>query len=111
MKQLQNFAVLTILTIIMAGCAITPAPETNNERLALLNASYGVLLDKSTLYADEGRLSIAQKEALTEAFDDIEETLALARVALDLKDQLSFDDNAAGITAALVIVRQLLTEE
>jgi hypothetical protein len=110
MKIYRNYA-LALLTFVLAGClSLAPAPESNTERLALLQTSYGVLLDKATLYATEDRLNDDQKASLDNSFDAIESSLGLARIALDASNDIDFDNSAANVTLILSTVRSLLVE-
>lgn len=111
MNKLRTQTTAWLLAVLLAGCmGMSPAPETNNERMALLLTSYGAVLDTATLYANEGRLSDAQKVKLSQTFDEIEAALVLAQAALDIADQGGFDSNARIITSGLSIIRTLLTE-
>jgi len=103
-----NYAVFYLTMLLLIGCAGMPSPETNNERLALMEISYGTLLDKATLYADEGRLTPDQGEELSDTFKNIEASMVVATAALDAADQIEFDNNAANVTLALQSVRTLL---
>ena len=110
MKQLQKIAPLWLLLVLISGCASLPAPETNIERLAYVELSYGVILDKATLYRDEGRLSASQIESLTTAFDDYETARNLARLAITAQNQGGFDNNIIAINTILTALRTILAE-
>ena len=111
MKPLFKIQITWIFALLLAGClGMTPAPETNNERLALMEISYGTVLDSATRLANEGRLSDSQKANLDAGFDDIETSIILAKTALELADQVTFDKNAANIVTALTVLRTILTE-
>jgi hypothetical protein len=108
-KQIQ-YPALWLLLAFAVGCQTFIAPETNLERLSYLEISYGVILDKATLYANEGRLSDSQKASLDKAFDSYEESRNLARVAIDIADQVSFDNQTAVMTSTLTTLRSLIAE-
>ena len=108
MRKLATIYPTFLLAVILSGCAGVVAPETNLERLVYLEAAYGVILDKATIYANEGRLSLDQKETLTAAFDQYEQARALAMIAIDASDQGGFDNQTAAINTILSTVRTLL---
>ncbi len=111
MIRLRTQATVWVLAVLLAGCmGMSPAPETNNERMALMLTSYGAVLDTAVLYANENRLTDAQKTKLSGTFDKIEAGLVLAQAALDVADQGAFDSNARIITSGLSVIRTLLTE-
>ncbi len=110
-RFLQTQFLFVVIAVLLAGCLGTgPMPETNNERLALIEISYGALLDKATLYANEGRLSVSQISKLDKSFDEIEKAIRLAKDAMVIADQLTFDNSTKIITSSLSIVRTLLVE-
>ena len=110
MQQLQNYALIWILAVLMAGCASMTTPETNLERLSYMEISYGVILDKATLYRNEGRLSDSQISMLDKAFDDYESARTLAKTAIDVGEQGNFDNSAATMVTILSALRSVLSE-
>ena len=110
MKQVQYYFFITILTIMLASCATMATPETNLERLSYLEISYGVVLDKATLYANEGRLSDSQKESLNTSFNAYEQARDLAKIAIDASDQGGFDNQTAVMTTVLSALRSVVSE-
>jgi len=109
MKQLQLLP-LWLLLVIMTGCQTMTVPETNLERLSYLEISYGVILDKATLYANEGRLSDSQKASLDKSFDAYEQARNLAKIAIDAADQGGFDNQTAAMTTVLSSLRSVIAE-
>jgi phospholipase C len=112
MKALQNLqnSFLVILLLSLSSCALMTTPESNLERLSYLEISYGVILDKATLYANEGRLDDAQKAAFSAAFDTYEESRNLARLAIYAADDDAFDTQAAAMTTVLTVLRSTISE-
>ena len=110
MKALQNYTLVWILSLALVACATAPAPESNLERLSYLEISYGVILDKATLYANEGKLSDAQKAKLTESFDAYEVARNLAQIAVESNDTGGFNNQAASINTILSGLRSVLAE-
>lgn len=109
MKQLQLLP-LWLLLVVATGCQTMTVPETNLERLSYLEISYGVILDKATLYANEGRLSDSQKASLNSSFDAYEEARTLAKIAIDATDQGGFDSQTAVMTTTLSALRSIVAE-
>lgn len=110
MKALQHSFFLIVLTVVLSSCATMAVPETNIERLAYLEISYGVVLDKATLYANEGRLTADQIAKLDKSFDAYEDARNIARIAIDTADQGSFDTQTAVITTILSALRSIIAE-
>ena len=110
MKHLQRIIPLWLLLALISGCATMAVPETNLERLAYLEISYGVVLDKATLYAEEGRLTDEQKASLDQSFDTYEASRTLARIAIDAADQGGFDSQTAAMTTILAALRAIVAE-
>ena len=110
MKSLKQVMPIWLLLVLLTGCQTMAAPETNLERLSYLEISYGVLLDKATLYANEDRLSHSQKVALNESFDAYEASRDLAKIAIDASDQGGFDNSAAAMTTILSALRSTISE-
>ncbi len=110
MKTLQNYAVFYLTIILLIGCLGMPTPETNIERLSVLEISYGVILDKATLYANENRLSESQIQSLDTAFDNYEEARNLAQLAIEASDEGGFDNQATAINTILLALRSILAE-
>jgi len=110
MRAVQYSFLTLVLTVLLASCQTMSVPQTNLERLSYLEISYGVLLDKATLYATEGRLSDEQKAKLNTSFDTYEEARTLAKVAIDTADQGSFDTSAAVMTTVLGALRTIVAE-
>ncbi len=103
------FIAITIATLALSACAtMGPPPETMNERLAMLQISYGVLLDKAVLYKQEGRLNAQQSTDLTDLFDNIEQAITVAQTAISLKDPLNFNNQSAVVLNALTLIRAVL---
>ncbi len=108
---LQTRVLFVVFAVLLSGClGMGTMPETNNERLALIEISYGALLDKATLYANEKRLSVSQISKLNKSFNEIEKAIRLAKDAIAIADQLTFDNSTKLITSSLSIVRTLLVE-
>lgn len=110
MKTLKYCGLVWVLAVILSGCAGMATPETNLERLAYLEISYGVILDKATLYRSEGKLSESQIESLDGAFDKYESARNLAKIAIDAADQGGFDNQAVAMTTVLTTIRTLIAE-
>jgi hypothetical protein len=110
MKALHNYTVIWVLAVIIAGCATMAAPQTNLERLSYLEISYGVILDKATLYANEGRLTDDQKTRLNTSFNAYEDARDLAKIAIDAADQGGFDNQTAAMTTILSALRSIVAE-
>lgn len=109
-KQLQQHFLLWVLALTLSACAGMATPETNLERLSYLEISYGVVLDKATLYANEGRLSDDQKTKLNDAFNAYEQARDLAKIAIDAADQGGFDNQTAVMTTVLSALRSIVAE-
>ena len=99
-----------VLALMVGGCATMAVPETNVERLAYLEISYGVVLDTATRYAEEGRLDDDQKQSLDESFDAYEAARDLARIALSASDQGGFDSQTVAMTTILAALRAVVAE-
>ncbi len=110
MKALQHSLYAVLLAIILAGCASIPTPETNNERLALLEITFGTLLDKANLYKSEGRFTAEQKADVSTALHSINTSIELAIAALLISDQGAFDSSTQAINTGLILVRKYLME-
>ena len=112
MNPLRNFTLVWVLMVLMVGCQSmgAPAPETNKERLAFLELSFGTMLDKALLYKKEGRFTAAQKEDVSEALHDIDLSIEAAHIAVTALDDGAFDTSAQAINTGMVLLRKLLTE-
>ena len=110
MKQLQRAFPIWLLLVLMVGCQTMAVPETNRERLSYLEISYGVILEKATLYANEGRLSASQKASLDSAFDQYEAARNVAKIAIADLDQGGFDNQTAVMTTILSALRLTVAE-
>ena len=106
MKTCRNY--VWILALLLAGCASMPSPETNNERLALLEVTYGTLLDKALLYKSEGRFTDEQKADVSKALHSIDDSIELATAALLIADQGAFDSSTQAINTGLILLRKYL---
>jgi len=98
------------LALLLTGCASMLSPESNTERLAYMEISYGVILDKATMYRKEGRLSQEQIDSMNKAFDIYENARDTARIAISIGTQQEFDTSTQAMVAALTTVRAFLTE-
>lgn len=105
-----NWAACLLLVLTLTGCASMATPETNLERLSYLEISYGVVLDKATLYANEGRLTEDQIAAIDKSFDAYEDARNLAKLAIDASDQGGFDNQTAAMTTILAALRTIVAE-
>ena len=110
MKSLRNYTLIWILAILLSGCATMATPETNLERLTYLEAGYGEVLDLATRYANEGRLSPTQIEAIDASFDAYEQARSLATIAISAGDQGGFDTQAETIVTVLSALRTIIAE-
>lgn len=110
MRAYKNY--VWILMVLVMGCASmgAPTPETNNERLAFLEISFGTLLDKAKMYKDEGRFDAAQKADVSDALHDIDLSIDAANIALTALDQGAFDSSTQAINTGMVLLRKLLVE-
>ena len=109
--QLKQWVWLVAIAIALSSCsALTKSPETNIERLALLELSYDELLQVATLHADEGRISFERAMELTGLFDDIETGISVAKTAISISDQGGFDNSVSSINALLITLRTILAE-
>ena len=110
-RQFVPFTGLWLGVLMMLGaCASMPAPETMNQRMALIQISYITLLDKAVLYRREGRISPSQEARLTEAFDDIERAIAIATEAIRLGKTGDFNNQSTLILSSLTLIRNVLAE-
>lgn len=107
-RTLWLLPIVTLL-LFLTSCVSTPPPETMNQRLAMMQVSYGVLLDKAILYKKEGRISADQSKRLSQNFNDIEQGLTLARQALSLGNELNFNDQSSLVLNSMALLRELLT--
>jgi hypothetical protein len=108
MKAYKHF--IWILALLIAGCASMATPETNLERLAYMEITYGVVLDKATVYRAEGKLSESQIAQIDKAFDAYEQARDLARIAITAKDQGGFDSQSTTMITILSALRSLVSE-
>lgn len=104
------FLSVVSLFLLTACMSMGPPPETLNQRLAMVQISYGVLLDKAILYHKEGRLSESQQEKLTGLFNDIELAIQSSRAAIDLADIDWFNQESGMMIKALSAIRGILSE-
>jgi hypothetical protein len=109
-QQIQYYFFITVMALVLSSCATMTSPETNLERLSYLEISYGVILDKATLYANEGRLTDDQKTRLNTAFNAYEDARDLAKIAIDAADQGGFDNQTAAMTTILSALRSIVAE-
>ena len=108
MRAYKNY--VWIMVLLLASCASIPTPETNNERLALLEITFGTLIDKANLYKQEGRFDVAQKADVSAALHDIDLSIEAATIALTALDQGAFDNSTRAINTGMVLLRKLLVE-
>lgn len=110
MQAHRNY--IWILLVLLTGCQSmgAPAPETNKERLAFLELSYGTMLDKALLYKKEGRFDAEQKAAVSDALHDIDLSIEAAHIAVTALDDGAFDTSAQAINTGMVLLRKLLVE-
>ena len=109
MNTCRNYVWIFAL-LILTSCASMPTPETNNERLAFLEVSFGTLLDKANLYKAEDRFTTDQKADVSDVLHDIDLSLDAANLALTALDQGAFDSSTQAINTGMVLLRKLLLE-
>ena len=112
MRATKHSFHILVLILFITGCQSmgAPAPETNKERLAFLELSFGTMLDKALLYKKEGRFTATQKEDVSEILHDIDLSLDAANIALTTLDQGAFDSSTKAINTGMVLLRKLLVE-
>lgn len=97
-----------LFALLLTACAGmgTPPADTNNKRLASVEITWKNTLEAINQNID--RFSDKQKRMLRTELPKVESAIKAAHQALDLADQISFDDNVATINTGIGVLRAIL---
>ena len=111
MQQLQNYALILILTTFLAAC-VTPGltPKTPRQYLAYLENQYYHNIAQLAERAEAGALTADQDKAIDEYERKTFNAIVAARKALEIGDSDLFKDETSTIDSMILLLINLLKE-
>jgi len=103
MKRLMLF----ILVLFLSACSMMPPVNSINKKIAVMEVTYGELIDRAVQYRDEGRLSNRQIKKIKSTFEKIDLMRGVLYQALSAKDP-TVNSKLQIITVAIAGLRSLL---
>lgn len=97
---------LVLLSLVVAGCASTPAMDTNEKRLAAAEITYNNTL--KTVNKNINRMSDSQRRNIKDSILDINKALKAARLALSIRNDVLFNDNISTVNTSIDVLRAIL---
>jgi len=87
-----------------------PALDTMNKRMAAFEITYSNLLQKISLYHQEGRINKATGIKLKETLKTIDQARTVAHTAINQNNETGFNDSMSIMTITLESLRTILVE-
>jgi outer membrane biogenesis lipoprotein LolB len=110
MRTTLAVPLLILVALVLGACASTPPADTLHKQAAVFEVSYRNVLEKATLWREEGRLSETAVQRLGETFDRIDQARRVMYAALDAGNLSEAESQLDVARESLAIARDILIE-